>query len=133
MKKMLMLVVPLAMLVAFASVSLATEEATQNEQELNQELNQELSGENVVARDDASAVDDDTEVGDNDLNGNNRRDTRAVASKRGRQPRRGQTASGLGSVQKYWGDSTSGKSGSDEMNDEMPDEDEDPDETQYYN
>ncbi len=42
MKKLLTIIVPLAMLVAFASVSLATDEATQNEQELNQELNRGL-------------------------------------------------------------------------------------------
>ena len=44
MKKLLTILVPLAMLVAFASVSLATDEAAQSK-ELNQDLNKDISGE----------------------------------------------------------------------------------------
>ena len=44
MKKLLTMIVPLVMLIAFASIGMA-QEATQSEQELNQELNSDINGE----------------------------------------------------------------------------------------
>jgi hypothetical protein len=122
MKKLLMIIVPLAMLVAFASVSLATDEATQSK-ELNQDLNKDISGEvtgGTAVRDANVEIDDDTVLDDNELNNTNSRESRSLAAKRGRQPRRGPTASDVSDVQKYWGDHNSGKSA-----DEDVDEDED--------
>jgi len=125
MKKLLTMIVPLVMLIAFASIGMA-QEATQSEQELNQELNSDINGE--VDRDAGSAVDstgiedDDSAFNDEELNNTGSRESRSIASKRGRQPRRGSTASELSEVQKYWGDHNSGKSA-----DEDGDEDEDDD------
>jgi len=127
MKKLLTIIVPLAMLLLVASVGMAAEEGTA--QDLNQELNRDLSG-NVgdgasQARTEGVEIDEgDSQFDDPELNDTNSRDTRALAAKRGRQPRRGQTASDLSDVQKYWGDHGSGNS-----EDEMPDEDEDGDVT----
>jgi len=126
MKKLLTIIVPLAILFAVASVGMAAEE---NSQELNQELNKDLSGNvgdttNAVA-DDVQDLEDDAVLDDGvEMNENLSRDSRALANKRGRQPRRGQTASNLSDVQQYWGDHGSGKS-----NDEAADEDEDDDVT----
>jgi hypothetical protein len=128
MKKLLMVIVPLAMLVAFASVSLATDEAAQSK-ELNQDLNKDISGEvtgGTTARDAGVDIDDDTVLGESEMNNTNTRESRSLAAKRGRQPRRGPTASDVSDVQKYWGDHNSGKSA-----DEDVDEDEDPGETPY--
>ena len=126
MKKLLTIVVPLALLLLVTSVGMAAEEGTQD---LNQELNKDISG-NVgdaanAARDVLDLEDGDSPFDDDvELNDTNSRDTRALATKRGRQPRRGQTASDLSDVQKYWGDHNSGNS-----EDEDPDEDEDDDQT----
>jgi hypothetical protein len=131
MKKLLTIIVPLAMLVAFASVSMATEEGAA--QELNQELNKDISGDvgdvaTVSAERQIDIDDDGGSLGDDaELNDTNSRESRGIAAKRGRQPRRGQTASDLADVQKYWGDHNSGKS-----QDEDPDEDEDDDVTPTY-
>jgi hypothetical protein len=131
MKKLLMILVPLAMLVAFASVSLATDEATQSK-ELNQDLNKDISGEvtggGTAVRDVDVQTGDDTVLGsDDELNQTNSRETRSLAAKRGRQPRRGATASDVSEVQKYWGDHHNGHGGPDED----VDEDEDGGETPY--
>jgi len=106
MKKLLTIIVPLAMLLLVASVGMAAEEGTA------QDLNR------------VEIDEGDSQFDDPELNDTNSRDTRALAAKRGRQPRRGQTASDLSDVQKYWGDHGSGNS-----EDEMPDEDEDGDVT----
>jgi hypothetical protein len=121
MKKLLMIIVPLAMLVAFASVSLATDEATQSK-ELNQDLNKDISGEVTggTAVRDANVEIDDTVLDENELNNTNTRESRSLAAKRGRQPRRGSTGGDVSEAQKYWGDHNSGKSA-----DEDGDEDED--------
>jgi len=128
MKKLLTMIVPLVMLIAFASIGMA-QEATQSEQELNQELNSDINGE--VDRDagpsrgeSTGIEDDDSAFNDDELNNTGSRESRSIASKRGRQPRRGSTASELSEVQKYWGDHTSGSSA-----DEDGDEDEDDDVT----
>ena len=128
MKKLLMVIVPLAMLVAFAAVSLATDEATQSK-ELNQDLNRDISGEvtgGTAVRDVSQDTEDGSVFDDNELNNTNSRESRSLAAKRGRQPRRGTTASDVSDVQKYWGDHNSGKSADDEV-----DEDEDPGETPF--
>jgi Ni/Co efflux regulator RcnB len=126
MKKLLTMIVPLVMLIAFASIGMA-QEATQSEQELNQELNSDINGEvdrdADPARGESTGVeDDDSAFNDDELNNTNSRESRSIANKRGRQPRRGSTASELSEVQKYWGDHNSGKSA-----DEDGDEDEDDD------
>jgi hypothetical protein len=128
MKKLLTMIVPLVMLIAFASIGMA-QEATQSEQELNQELNSDINGEidrNAdPARGESTGLeDDDSAFNDDELNNTGSRESRSIASKRGRQPRRGSTASELSEVQKYWGDHNSGKSA-----DEDGDEDEDDDVT----
>ena len=75
------------------------------------------------ARGESTGVeDDDSAFNDDELNNTNSRESRSIANKRGRQPRRGSTASELSEVQKYWGDHNSGKSA-----DEDGDEDEDDD------
>ena len=126
MKKILTIVVPLVMLLAVGSVGMAAEEG---DQELNQDLNENLLGNSGDAgrdRGDNQDLDNDDNPLDDDveLNDTTNRDTRALANKRGRQPRRGQTASDLSDVQQYWGDHGSGQS-----QDEFPDEDEDDDVT----
>ena len=127
MKKLVMvsLIVPLAMLVAFSSVSMAADEPAT--QELNQELNKDLNGD---AGGDANApqgqestllpeLDSDPLADDTVLNAN-LREASSLAAKRGRQPRRGSTAEVIADQQQYWGDNASGA-------DEGPDEDEEPD------
>jgi hypothetical protein len=129
MKKLLTILVPLAMVVAFASVSLATDEATQSESELNQELNQDISGEvtdSDVPVSGSVDLEDDPAFDDTEMNNTNTRESKSIAAKRGRQPRRGSTASELSAEQRYWGDHNSGKSA-----DEDGDEDEDDDITPY--
>ena len=128
MKKLLTMIVPLVMLIAFASMGMA-QEATQSGQELNQELNSDINGEidrdAGPARGESTGIEDgDSAFNDDELNNTNSRESRSIASKRGRQPRRGSTASELSEVQKYWGDHNSGGSA-----DEGGDEDEDDDVT----
>ncbi len=134
MKKSLTMIVPLAILLALGSVSLATDEDAKPI-ELNQELNKDLDGDTSGASAEATGTDqgqaDDSKFDDAELN-TETRESKALADRRGRQPRRGQTASELSEVQKYWGDHKSGNSGDGkdgEDGDEMPDEDEDPDGT----
>jgi len=113
MKKLLTVIVPLVMLVAVASIGMASDQAAeQSEQDLNQELNRELSGD--VSRDTTSdgdeelSLENDGTFGDTELNNTNSRETRSLAEKRGRQPRRGPTSSTLSDAQKYWGDHSEG-------------------------
>ena len=133
MKKLVMigLIVPLAMLVAFGSVSMAADET---QQELNQDLNKNLngdSGKDVQVSEDrdsglGSELDGDDDSGNAELNNTNTREGASLAAKRGRQPRRGSTAQVVADQQEYWGDNASGN---DEGGDEGPDEDEDDDVT----
>jgi hypothetical protein len=125
MKKLLTIIVPLALLVGFASIGLADED----NQELNQELNKEISSVPSSQDQAREGIDDgDSGLDDAELNSAAGRDeSRSIALRRGRQPRRGQTASDLSDVQKYWGDHNSGKSA-----DEDYDEDEDDDQTPVY-
>ncbi len=131
MKKLVMmgLIVPLAMLVAFGSVSMAADEPAT--QELNQDLNKDLNGDagdrDARARQGQDAglapeLDRDLTDDDAELNDAGSREASALAAKRGRQPRRGSTAQVVADQQQYWGDNKSGQ-------DEDPDEDEDPDMT----
>ena len=121
--KKLTIIVPLALLFAVASVGMAAEEGVK---ELNSELNKDISGNvgdnaNTQAGGLVDLEEGDSQFDDDvELNDTNSRETRALANKRGRQPRRGQTASNLSDVQKYWGDHGSGNS-----EDEAADEDED--------
>ncbi len=131
MKKLVMmgLIVPLVVLVAFASVSMAADEPTQ---ELNQELNKDLNGtsrdtEATQGQDSRSLtpeLDSDLNGDDTELNSSNTREAGSLAAKRGRQPRRGSTAQVVADQQQYWGDNASGQD-----DDEGADEDEDPDVT----
>ena len=130
MKKLVMmgLIVPLAMLVAFGTVSMAADEPAT--QELNQDLNKDLSGDvgkdaRVQQGQDAGLtpeLDRDLTGDEAELNNADSREASALAAKRGRQPRRGSTAQVVADQQQYWGDNKSGQ-------DEDPDEDEDPDMT----
>ncbi len=129
MKKLVMmgLIVPLAMLVAFASVSMAADEPTQ---ELNQELNKDLNGasrgteatQGADSRTLTPELDSDLNGDDTELNSSNAREAGSLAAKRGRQPRRGSTAQVVADQQQYWGDNASGAD-----DDEGADEDEEPD------
>ncbi len=134
MKKLVMmgLIVPLAMLVAFASVSMAADEPAK--QELNQDLNKDLNGDTgrdakaLESRDSrglAPVLDRDLDGDDTELNNTNTREASSLAAKRGRQPRRGSTAQVVADQQEYWGDNKSGK----DDEDEGADEDEEPDMT----
>jgi hypothetical protein len=137
MKKLVMmsLIVPLAMLVAFGSVSMAADET---QQELNQELNKNLNGDaGKEVRDSQDRGTDlvpelgqDDGSGNPELNNSNTRDASSLAAKRGRQARRGSTAQVVADQQEYWGDNASGN---DEGGDEGPDEDEEPDVTMPSN
>ena len=131
MKKLVMmgLIVPLAMLVAFGSVSMAADEPAT--QELNQDLNKDLNGDDdkdartAQGRDNAGLAPElerDLTGDEAELNNANSREGSSLAAKRGRQPRRGSTAQVIADQQQYWGDNKSGQ-------DEDPDEDEDPDMT----
>jgi len=124
MKKMLAIIVPLAMLVTFTSVGFAAEEGTESTQELNQELNQDIVDSKSTTLTNEGVDDVETGFDPVELNDTNSREANSIASKRGRQARRGSTASTLSDVQKYWGDHNSGKSA-----DEGADEDEDDDMT----
>lgn len=124
MKKMLAIIVPLAMLVTFTSVGFAAEEGADSKLELNQELNQDIDDTQSSTLQNGSVDDVETGFDEVELNDTNSREANSLASKRGRQARRGSTASTLSDVQKYWGDHNSGKSA-----DEGADEDEDPDQT----
>ncbi len=127
MKKMLTIIVPLAMLVCFASVGLAADEVNQNlNSELSQDISPDLEGVTAEASDTNSGIEDgDSPFDDTELNDTNSREaSSSIATRRGRQPRRGQTASQLSDVQQYWGDFNSGDS-----DDEDADEDEDDDVT----
>jgi hypothetical protein len=124
MKKMLAIIVPLALLVSFTSVGFAAEEGTDSTQELNQELNQDLVDSKSTTLTNEGVDDVETGFDPVELNDTNSREANSLASKRGRQARRGSTASTLSDVQKYWGDHNSGKSA-----DEGADEDEDDDMT----
>ena len=125
MKKMFKIIVPLAMLIGFASIGLAADDATPD---LNGELNDDIRGDVAGATTSASGsevvIDDSTYDDAVDPNNADARESRSLVAKRGRQPRRGQTASDLSDVQKYWGRHT-------EYDD--ADEDEDPDETPIAN
>ena len=127
MKKMLTIVVPLAMLVGFASIGLAADDAAPD---LNRELNDDIRGDVAGAMTPASGsdvvIDDNTYNDTVDPNNADLRESRSLVAKRGRQPRRGQTASGLSDEQKYWGRHNEG-------DDEGADEDEDGDITPYGN
>ena len=134
MKKLVMmgLIVPLAMLVAFASVSMAADEPAKPE--LNQDLNKDLNGdtgrdakelESQDSRGLAPVLDRDLDGADTELNNTNTREASSLAAKRGRQPRRGSTAQVVADQQEYWGDNKSGK----DDEDEGADEDEEPDMT----
>ena len=131
MKKMLTIIVPLA-LVAFVSVGFATAE-TNGEQEitteLSQEINPDLQGVGSTVTGAISGIEDgDSAFNDAELNDTNSRESNSsIANRRGRQSRRGLTASGLSDVQQYWG--ASDADGNDEGGDEDPDEDEEPDVT----
>ena len=128
MKKLVMMgfIVSMAMLVAFASVSMAADEPTQ---ELNQDLNKDLNGasrdteatQGADSRILAPELDGDLNGDDTELNSSNTREAGSLAAKRGRQPRRGSTAQVVADQQQYWGDNASGD------DDEGADEDEDPD------
>lgn len=124
MKKMLAIIVPLALLVSFTSVGFAAEEGTDSTQELNQELNQDIVDSKSTTLTNEGVDDVETGFDPVELNDTNSREANSLASKRGRQARRGSTASTLSDVQKYWGDHNSGKSA-----DEGADEDEDDDMT----
>jgi len=124
MKKMLAIIVPLAMLVTFTSVGFAAEEGSNTKQELNQELNQDIVDSTSTTLTNEGVDDVETGFDPVELNDTNSREANSIASKRGRQARRGSTASTLSDVQKYWGDHNSGKSA-----DEGADEDEDGDMT----
>ncbi len=130
MKKMVMmgLIVPLALLVAFASVSMAADEPAK--QELNQDLNKDLNGDagkdarGTQGRDVsglAPVLDPGLDAEEAELNNTNSREASSLAAKRGRQPRRGSTAQVVADQQEYWGDNASGN------DDEGNDEDEEPD------
>jgi hypothetical protein len=126
MKKLLTIIVPLVMLVAFASIAMA-EEAKQNKQELNQELNSDLKASvdrdaGQVSDESVGLDDDDSTLSGDELNNTDSRESGSIASKRGRQPRRGSTASELSDVQKYWGDHH-GNPHDDEGGDEDEDDD----------
>lgn len=123
MKKLLTLIVPLALLIAFASVSVASEDAELN-RDLNRSLSDDGSRSEAAARDEVAAVDDDT-AGLTEMN-TDIREARTIAVKRGRQPRRGQTSSELAELQAYWGRHD------DDDEDEGADEDEDGDQTPMY-
>ena len=131
MKKLVMmgLIVPLAVLVTFGSVSMAADEPAP--QELNQDLNKDLNGDSdnearaTQGRDNAGLAPElgrDLTGDEAELNNADSREASALAAKRGRQPRRGSTAQVVADQQQYWGDNKSGQ-------DEDPDEDEDPDMT----
>lgn len=124
MKKMLAIIVPLAMLVTFTSVGFAAEEGADSKQELNQELNRDIVDGKAKSLKNEGVEDVDSGFDQVELNDTNSREANSIASKRGRQARRGSTASTLSDVQKYWGDHNSGKSA-----DEGADEDEDDDMT----
>ena len=124
MKKMLAIIVPLAMLVTFTSVGFAAEEGADSKQELNQELNRDIVDGQSTAQQNEGVEDVESGFDQVELNDTNSREANSIASKRGRQARRGSTASTLSDVQKYWGDHNSGKSA-----DEGADEDEDGDMT----
>ena len=138
MKKMLTIIVPLAM-VAFASVGFATAETAGEKEiatELSQEINSDLQGGSSAADSPVVGIEDgDSAFNDAELNDTNSRDSdSSIANRRGRQARRGLTASGLSDVQKHWGNGNGyghhgGNPHSDEGGDEDPDEDEDPDVT----
>ena len=126
---MMGLIVPLAMLVAFASVSMAADEPVR---ELNQELNKDLNdgtsrdGTELQGQDNqnpALELDRDLTGDDTELNSSNTRESGSLAAKRGRQPRRGSTAQVIADQQQYWGDNMSGQ----DNDDEAADEDEEPD------
>ncbi len=133
MKKLVMmgLIVPLAMLVAFGSVSMAADEPAK--QELNQDLNKSLNGDAGKAAEEtqgqevsglALVLDPGLDADVAELNNTNSREASSLAAKRGRQPRRGSTAQVVADQQEYWGDNASGND-----NDEGDDEDEMPDVT----
>jgi len=122
MKKMLKIIVPLAMLIGFASIGLAADQGTPD---LNRELNDDIAGDVAGATVDNGGevvIDDNTYADTVNPNEADPRESRTLVAKRGRQPRRGQTASDLSDVQKYWGRHHEG-------DDEGADEDEDGDMT----
>jgi hypothetical protein len=117
MKKLLMLglIVSAAVLIASASVSMAADSPdVQTDQELSQDLNDNT-------REAARASDNDATERSVGREADTTRENREIADRRGRQPRRGQTASSVASEQGK-SDDNSGKS-SDEDADEDEDED----------
>jgi hypothetical protein len=126
MKKTLKIIVPLAMLVCFASVGLAADDAKDLNRELNDDIRGDVAGASSTASDGEVVIDDNTFNDTVDPNNPDSREARSLVDKRGRQPRRGQTASGLSDEQKYWGRHK-------EHDDEGADEDEDGDITPIGN
>jgi hypothetical protein len=127
MKKMLKIIVPLAMLVGFASIGLAADEGTPDlNRELNDDIRSDVAGGTASVTGEDVVIDDNTYTDTVDPNVADAREARTLVAKRGRQPRRGQTASDLSDVQKYWGRHHEG-------DDEGADEDEDGDMTPYGN
>ena len=125
MKKMLTIIVPLAMLVGFASIGLAADDAAPDlNRELNDDIRGDVAGATAAASGSEVVIDDNTYSDTVDPNNADPRESRSLVAKRGRQPRRGQTGSDLSDAQKYWGRHT-------EHDD--ADEDEDPDETPISN
>ena len=136
MKKLLMLglVVPMAVLLVFGSVSLAADEADAQKTDLNSDLNERsLTNDRERSETSRSASEELNEddagvrvVGQaSDLN-----DRGSVAERRGRQERRGQSAEQVSEPQGWW-DHKSGKSS--DGGDEGDDEDEDGDQSPYGN
>ena len=122
MKKLLTVIVPLAMVVAVGSVVLADDAKPELNKDLNKDINGEVQGGGAQVQSVKTDLADGSSFDDNELNNVTTREGNALAAKRGLQARRGQTASELSELQKYWGDHKSGKEKDDE--DETPDEDE---------
>ena len=118
---MISLIVPIAMLIAFGTVSFADTAKTELNSELNGDLNDNGSA-SVRGDQDRSDLDGTDLQGDSELNAGTEADAsrgeRALGQRRGRQARRGQTTIQLiGSQADEGGDSKSGKS-ADEDEDE---------------
>jgi len=129
MKKLLTVIVPLAMVVAVGSVCLADDAKAELNKDLNKDISGEVQGGGAQAQSVKAGLADDSSFDDVELNSTNTREGNTLAAKRGLQARRGQTASELSDLQKYWGDHKSGKEKGKDDEDETPDEDEDGDGT----
>jgi hypothetical protein len=120
MRKLAMMIVPMAILIAFGTAALADQAST----ELNSELSGDLAGKVAAeVRSDQVRTDlDDTLQDDSELAGaaasdSSSRGERALTDRRGRQARRGQTA--LAVVGDQWG---GGGGGGGNSNDEDSDD-----------